>query len=420
MRPRTLYLVILASALLSCAGHSPSPEPAVETAAKPETDAQANQNVTQRRHKRPPLPNGVVSLDVIYQNDKFHLLTGDHQDGLRTLWYQYSDDQGESWSKPVKVNQENQQPVLIRGNDPRIAVQGDNAVVVWTTHAPDRMHSSGPMEIALSQDRGKTWSAGKTPSDWPNGPHAFFAMASDGDNIRIVWLDSRDGKSSVRGSQGLRYAYTNDAGLNWSANATLDELTCACCWNSAKSGPDGELFVLYRDKQPSDMALGVIDGQHQWRRQSTVGAFDWKFEGCPHIGGGLDYQAGGQDTTVHSVVGTGHPKHLGVHYLRSEDNGSTWGSPVVLGNDTALHADVAVSLKGRVVAVWDMLDDNDELAIFSAESSDQGVNWSAPKRLSKPGMRASHPRILSRKQGFLALWTETTDGAVQTLAKRDL
>ncbi len=386
-----------------------------------QTVAKQGANSAQKKHRHPPLPNGEISADIVRQGDSLHLLTGRNLDGKKSLWYQSSDDQGANWTEAVKVNQEQDGLSITRGNDAKIAVQGDNRVVVWTSHSTSNRHGAGPMSIARSSDGGKTWQAGKIPSDWIDGPNAFFALGSNDDTIRIVWLDSRNGKSDVKGSQGMRYAYSTDGGANWSTNQTLDNITCACCWNSAKSGPNGELYVLYRDKQPSDMALGIIDPQPQWSRQSKVGEFDWQFDGCPHIGGGLDFQADAQpNTTLHSVVGTGHQDHLGIYYLQSEDNGASWKSPFQLGDESALHGDVAVASDGKVIAVWDMMADDDKLAVFMAESNDQGATWSDPVRVSKPGMRATHPRIVSKKAGFLTLWTESSTGQQQTLQMRHL
>ena len=118
------------------------------------------------------------------------------------------------------------------------------------------------------------------------------------------------------------------------------------------------------------------------------------------------------------MVGTGHPEHLGVHYLFSEDQGRTWSRATQLGDDSAIHSDVAAHDDGRVVAVWDMMSDYG-LAVFKAESGDQGHSWSQPEQLSGKGMRASHPRIVKTGSGFLALWTQS-DGRTQTLSTQRL
>jgi hypothetical protein len=176
--------------------------------------------------------------------------------------------------------------------------------------------------------------------------------------------------------------------------------------------------VLYRDKQPSDLTIGVIDNQQQWQSLNKVGAFNWDFDGCPHIGGGLDVQAIAGKKQLHAVVGTGHEEHLGIHYLSSNDNGHNWSPATRLGDESALHSDIAAHTDGRVVAVWDMMGE-DGLAVFVAESADQGNHWSPPRQLSNAGMRASHPRTVKTETGFITLWTES-DGLQQTLATQRL
>ena len=59
------------------------------------------------------------------------------------------------------------------------------------------------------------------------------------------------------------------------------------------------------------------------------------------------------------------------------------------------------------------------LAIFKAESRDQGENWSALEQISNLEMRASHPRIVKTEAGFFILWTES-DGQQLLLATQVL
>ncbi len=380
--------------------------------------AEAKPKSKHRGHRHRPLPNGTLSLDIVEHNSKLHMLTGSHQDGKKSLWYQYSSDQGASWSTPVDISSgEHIEANLIRGNDARLGVQGDNLVAVWAGRKEGAPHNAGPMESARSSDGGKTWVRSPIPADWTTGPHAFFALDGNDKVINAVWLDSRHGKSSVKASQGLRFSQTSDGGKSWSKNKTLDNITCACCWNTAKFDSKDNYYVLYRDKQPTDMAIGQVNPKQDWQRLSSVGAFNWDFPGCPHIGGGLAFQ--NNEQIFHSVVGTGHADHLGVHYLRSPDKGKTWAAPVQLGDESALHGDVAAGKDGRVIAVWDMRTE-DGLSVFYAESKDLGISWSQPKQLSKSGMRATHPRVISHKTGFIALWTERKSGKTQALQQQAL
>lgn len=346
--------------------------------------------------------SNVLSVDVKYVDDTVHLLLGKKFDGDDSLWHQTSTDQGLNWSEPVNITQGlSIEARVSRGNDARLAVQGDYIVVVWGSRKQGAPHSAGPMVAMASADSGKTWQQVASPADWLEGAHGFFAMDANADAMSLVWLDSRT-KVGEGASQGLRYAKSIDGGLTWSANQTLDERSCACCWNTAQYFDD-DFYVLYRDKDPSDMTLGKVSPTNEWQALSTVGAFNWDFQGCPHIGGSVAFDKRHQ--LLHSAVGTGHPEKTGTYYLRSVDMGKTWEVPIRLGDEAAVHSDLAVSTNGDVMAVWDMITESG-FQIAAAQSYDRGQKWTSPMILSLQNVRASHPRIVALESGFLLLWTE--------------
>ncbi|HEX2462985.1 MAG TPA: exo-alpha-sialidase, partial [Thermoanaerobaculia bacterium] len=205
-----------------------------------------------------------------------------------------------------------------------------------------------------------------------------------------VWIDGRDGDT------GLRVAASTD-GVVWRANANVDAVTCQCCWNDlAVLGPD-RLAVLYRDRDPRDMAVAVTeDGARSWERRGTAGAFGWKVDGCPHVGGGLAMFG----ATLHAVVWTGAPDRAGLYDVASADGGRHWSEPFELGGRGARHGDLAVA-GGALVAAWD-----EGAAIYAARSAD-GKTWSEPLRLSDATARASHPLVVATASGALVLWTES-------------
>jgi len=360
-----------------------------------------------------PMPAGnedVVSVDVKYVDGVVHLLVGKQQDDRQSLWYQASHDQGITWSQATHITSTH--PIKFkRGNDARLAVQGDNIVVVWMSKVEGAPHNAGPMMAMRSTDNGNTWREAAMPADW-KGSHGFFAMSANDDVINLVWLDSRQQK--IKGSQGLRFSQTRDGGLSWSPNLTLDDLTCACCWNTSIFDNEGMFYVLYRDKQPSDMAIGRVDPQLNWQRLASVGQFNWDFEGCPHIGGGLTIDQTTQ--RLHATVSTGQTDKIGLYYLNSDNKGQTWSVPLQFGDSTAVHSDIAISNDGELVAVWDQLSEHG-LQIVYALSLDHGQTWSEQQQLSKPEFSASHPKIIAMESGLLVLWTEMTDAGQSDLHK---
>jgi hypothetical protein len=258
----------------------------------------------------------------------------------------------------------------------------------------------GPLLAVYSNDAGKTWQQGAKPtgSDADQSHHELLA---DGEGrFHAVWLDDRD----ENGYQGVRYARSSDVGKSWELAQTIDDSSCSCCWNRLALGADGKLNVLYRDMKPRDMALAQsADGGASWQRLSTVGEFNWIFDGCPHNGGGLSVAG---DGALHSLVWTGAENQVGLYHMQSADSGKSWSPPQRLGEAGAFHADIAFGA-GRLVAVWDALGPEGS-KVFVSGSVDNGGHWSAAKPLSLSAGSATFPRIVATPIGLLAMWLEQT------------
>jgi hypothetical protein len=390
---------------------------------------------------------GVVSLDVYADGAKLHLLTAERVTAGRPpeMRYQRSDDGGATWNAPVPVGAGQPTPdPAHRGLDAQIAASGDKLVAIWTTGAETRF-GRGPLATAISDDGGKTWHAGPNPAD--DGlatDHAFAEIAADdAGNLHAVWLDGRargvdaikasaspDSKASGRGrgagsgaggaptsaGKGLRYARSIDGGRTWSANVTLDAQCCECCWNSLLALPGGVVHVLYRDRDPRDMSLiSSSDGGKTWGKPSPVGAFNWAFDGCPHVGGALAATGADRKSLVATVWTAKGADALGVFAVALNDStdSNSPSTPMQLGGPQSSRPDITTDAQGTVVATWDAyVEDADHPGnrAFAAKSLDGGKTWSKPIALSAAGASATYPRVVSTGTGFRAFWTEQSPG----------
>lgn len=263
-------------------------------------------------HEKESVIVGVQSLDICRSGQRLHLLLGEiaAKEGPAVISHRWSDDGGATWSDAVRVDADNQPAAgLHRGMDAQIAASGDHLVAVWQTAGTDSW-GGGPMATALSADGGKTWKRGPNPADdGSTEGHNFIDIAADAKGVlHLVWLDTR------RGKRGLRSAKSEDHGRTWSANRTVDEETCECCWNTIATSPTSGTWVIYRDKSPRDMAIALLDGAIT--KAVTVGAFQWEFPGCPHVGAGLCVSP---DHSLHAIVWTGKEKQSGIYHQSSAD-----------------------------------------------------------------------------------------------------
>lgn len=378
--------------------------------------AVSSTRVTQdRAHSHAETPTrGVVAIDVFAQPTTIDLLLveeqGQHGTQGKTfdLYHQRSADGGVSWSPRHKIDRGDRALAgAHRGMDPQIAAAGDTLVAMWTMPGTDKW-GSGPLATSRSRDGGRTWTPGVNPTDdGSTEGHSFIELGTDAQSrFHAFWLDSRDG------GQGLRTSVSADGGRTWSKNLTIDSRTCECCWNKTLATGPNAMFVLYRDKDPRDMAIArTDDGGRTWNRRATVGAFNWQFDGCPHVGGGLARTEADGEHYLHAMVWTGVEGREGVYVLRSGDDGRQWTAPQRLGGPSAKHADLA-GARRDVIAAWDESGDG-QSAVKVARSRDQGATWESVRTLAAAA-QASHPLVVTSRGRFVVFWTEKTPAGALT------
>jgi hypothetical protein len=336
----------------------------------------------------------ISSFDVYKDGETLHALISGlktEKDKAQTVRYLQSIDNGKHWSSPVDIKNTFPPALASRGNDVQLVAKGQNLVAVWQTQG--EIPNSGALVSVYSHDAGKTWQMGKNPAVDNTGDQSHVDLIADKKgNFHIVWLADPE----ENGYQSLRYARSMDNGENWQKPSKLDDSSCSCCWNTLAISPNDELHVLYRDMNPRDMTLlSSNDNSTSWQSKKTVGKFDWNFDGCPHVGGGIAFD---ENNAFYASVWTGEPSKSGLYVMNSVTN-----LLVKIGKN-ATHSDIAV-LENRVVVVWDEMI-AEGTGIFSAQSIDKGTTWSMPRRLSANGTNSTHPRIIVNENNVLIFWTE--------------
>ena len=373
-------------------------------------------------------PADTAHFDVYAEGDTIHLLTGHGKKGGPSilLFHRVSKDGGASWSKPVRVNAGTERLSAHHpGENPSIAGSGNRLVVAWTAPRPavnNAARRGGLIQTAVSDDGGATWKTGPSPYADAAGSQTFMRMtaasgagagggagsgiaasAASGNAesraMHMVWLDSREGR------QGLRYARSNDLGTTWGKDVALAPRTCDCCWNSIATRPgasgEGEVSVLYRGGEPRDMMHMASTGGAKWNTPASIGGFDWRIQGCPHVGGALAVQG----KVLHALVWTGKDGALGLYHssLAAEAGAvgaagaagaasAVWSKPAKLGTDDAKNADLTIGSDGTLIAVWDEAGGSSS-PLRLAKSAD-GSAWSTPVTIAA-SKEATHPRVVA-------------------------
>jgi len=357
------------------------------------------------------------SFDIAAVENSVHLLFGKEdpkeKNSLR-FFYTKSEDGGESWEKPVEIPTDHAPPGRHqRGHDPQIALAGDQLMALWTARG-EGPFGSGGIATALSSDGGKTWKKGPSPDGKSDSAGFRFPAAAGGEKaFHAVWIHAEEEERS------LRYSKLSLGTGDWSPIEIVDDHICACCWNQIRIAEDGTIAVIYRDQEPSDMSLAISENNGRWKRVGSVGTFNWDFLGCPHVGSGfaLNPTEAFGDSRLLATAWTGESETRGAYILTSDDRGKSWQSRLIPETDSPgnINTDLVRFSSKEAVLVWDRAGEKNSRQIFISKTEDNAESWSAPKRISEKNSKATHPRIAATTDGYLLLWTESTEGGKSAL-----
>lgn len=343
--------------------------------------------------------------------------------------------------------------------DAQICCEDDNVYVVWKDQ-----RSGDQIFFNRSTDGGETWldtdvRIDHDPTDSAERPQ----ISCDGDNVYVVWEDSRAGDS------GIYFNYSTDLGATWQATDTqLDRDVVAstqtqpriCCeddqvyvaWSDHRNGladlysnrsTDGGATWLVADVRIDTDVAGAAESlglelacegtkvYATWQ-DKRGGVLDIFFNVSTN--GGASW--GASDTMLNSVsVGSG-PASLcndgsrvyvvwqdirdglpDIRFNRSLDDGATWlASDVRLDTDGAgagASARAKICCEGASVhVVWED-ERNTGSQIFYNRSTDSGTTWlTSDERIDHGplGARAQQPEICCDDQEVSVVWRDTRNG----------
>ena len=297
---------------------------------------------------------------------------------------------------------------------PKLAYSPDgalNALYAVTKLVPGRRFPAAALRFVRSTDGGAHWSIPVTVTDDSVfGSHNFHALyaAPDG-TLYVSWLDGRAGKSAVFVTR------STDGGRFWIPNARVAEgEACPCCRTAMASGPDGMLYLAWREVRPGNVRDVVVarsgDRGISWEPPVRVHADDWVFDGCPHAGPSVQVDRKGY---VHVAWWTGKRGAAGVWYARSDDGALTFSKPIPLGvaeYSRPAHVQLALGGQDRVIATWE----DGTLAVprvVVRASADRGAHWSEPVTLSDGGRAAGFPVVTASRERVAVAWSEQSPAA---------
>lgn len=326
-------------------------------------------------------------------------------DSHERLSYLESEDRGQTFGPPSFIDLHDETVISNRANSVRLITAGSQRIAVYQIKG--KFPGNGPLRVAVSKDNGLHWTSGIRPVTGDALENQGYpSIKVDGKGIaHLFWLDDREEEGS---SAGLRAVSSRDGGLTWQNERTLDDHVCTCCSVHAADLPNSSVGLLYRDHAPKNMRLGILNpSQKEWHQMSRVGAYDWHFEGCPHMGSGLQGQWLKNNFILHAAIWTGAESRQGIHYLRSLDLGSSWEDDLLI-DEVGADPDLVTTDEGRIAIAYRQGLGTDGRIIVRV-SDDAGLHWRAPQVIGSRGVRVERPKLIADATGLTVVWTESSE-----------
>lgn len=334
--------------------------------------------------------------------------------------------QQDGWSSPQTIAQGNDW--LVNWADfPSLAVINDKSLVAnWLVTSGDEKYAYD-VQLALSNDGGKSWSGPIVPHrDDTATEHGFVSLLlwSD-DDFLAVWLDGRNFASSSAGYAGhgepanemaLIAALVDTTG-DLSEEILLDPRVCECCQTSATLTSNGAAIV-YRDRSSDEVRdIGIVRFQNgRWIEPEIIYNDNWKIEGCPVNGPAVD--AHGERVAVAWYTGANDISRVNAAF--SNDGGASFGQPLQVDDGNPMgRVDVIMLSDSSALVCW--LEQNGEVGEIRARRiSSAGARGSSMTIAETSPQRASgFPRMARNDEEIIFTWTDAGDPSqVRTAAAK--
>ena len=329
-----------------------------------------------------------------------------------SVYIDYSDNNGSTYSQPVRVNKKAQKINVWPENPPAVVVSKSGRIHVL--YYADEAQKATTF-FSFSDDNGQTFSDPVLVSDHAQSDkHYMDKMLVDENNkVYLFWHDTRHEKHNEALGSGvlsLYFSMTETPGSGEFINRKVSDGICSCCRTATDFSPEKLPVVLARvvfNDGARDHALIRMEDNGTWSGLQRVTQDDWLIDACPEHGPALSIDERGRSHLVWFTLGD---KRQGIFYGHSDDYGMSLSRPMQLGKTGRLpsHPDV-LSVGDHVVLAWKEFDGNEE-SILVKESYDRGETWQLEKAMLSTTAKSGHPFLIAYREKIYLSWTARDKG----------
>ena len=289
------------------------------------------------------------------------------------LYFIVSHDNGGTWSEKIKISKDG----IDRSSAPNIASKGESVYVTWENYILIDGSEKGNVSLRTSHNNGESWSEVQDISEiLEGGP--YMTIAGNGDLNLIFVSNNFDVQETQRYNWEIMYNKSTDRGKIWPSQP--ERLT----------DDYGDSRFPTADCEGENIHVVWWDDMHD-----TI----YEHIGYPPIKPEPDH-------------------NYEIYYLKSENNGESWGEIQRLTHAQGVSADPSIKVKDNFIGV--VFGDNrtGKDGIYFKYSSDNGESWSDDILIDETN-RAQHPSLDIDDQGNVyVVWTAKPESTLNVYCKK--
>lgn len=269
---------------------------------------------------------------------------------------------------------------------------GGALVIAYPVALPGKWKNE--IRLQRSSDGGANWSKPELLHAERHGSHSFLSstVTPEGEPV-FAWLDDSTGHMGLHVRRGEE------------PPVTLDSETCECCGTALLAGPQGEIWLAYRDAEDDVRDFRILKADRTGKgfdSGRTLSADGWKIQGCPHTGARL---ARGADGTLNAVWFTAGDGQAGIYAASSNDGGATFSERTLITaagpGQMVRHPELGALSGGGLVALYEAEKDGRPELLAQTRDPRTG-NWELPRQVAPGG---KYPRWAARGKDAVLAFT---------------
>jgi len=307
------------------------------------------------------------------------------------------------WQPDLRLTNNPFHSYVSYNNARNVASFGDDVHVVWW----DTRDGNAEIFYKRSTDGVSNWGADTRLTN--DSVESYYAtIAVSGTNVHVAWQNYHFGNNYE-----IYYKRSTDRGVTWEADKRLTN-NSSISFSASIVAIGSVISVFWRDNR---------DGNEEiYYKRSSDGGINFSADTrlTNATGSSEDPTIAATGTVLHLAWSDARNGDIEIYYKQSTDQGITWGSDIRITNNPGGSYKPSISSSNSVVALawYDTRDANDE--IYFKHSTNGGLTWLADMRLTSNAASSKWPSVSVSGLVVNIVWQDNRDGNNEIYNKRSI